>query len=316
VKNNDVVPVEVLSQQMREMAQSLYRPKIKTVLILAAGQGTRLGRITDKLAKPLLDINGMTTIAWIVLDGLNAGITNFVIVITKDQKAVIDDLSPKKAEKARILNSKRANYLMHYLRIWQEAKISFVYQDETHGKGDLAAVAAAYSDIYRETFILAFGDGIFEKNAIQQAVDAYNTHQKPVVVLSTVDPKDAPSFGVAVYTPIDEQGTVLVNDLAEKRQNPPSLEAMVGVYAVTQEELRLLTYVTPGDDGEIRMTDLMKAYIRFGGELIGIILDGWWGDTGTIDALTETRVLHALTHPTSSAKTEAMLAKRGFTKSV
>ena len=202
---------------------------------------------------------------------------------------------PDKVTKAQIFNSKRSQYLVDYPRIWSEAEIIIVPQ--VPGKvGDLPAITSALPYIYDSNAIVAFGDGLFEKNAIAQAVEAFNGN--PLVVLSTVPQEQVGSFGIAKYEK-PEEGNLKIEKFIEKPKpdQAPSTEAAVGVYVITPPLISKSYEIEAGKDGEYRLADLLGYYLENKGSVDGIILDGWWGDTGNPLNLAKTRLLMALRDP-------------------
>lgn len=273
-----------------------FMKNVNIAVILVAGMGTRVGMPGEHLPKPLIDGGrGMSVLAEIVLDGLNAGINKFVIVARPEHIKQIElDVAPTENDKARIFNSKRAQYLGDYSRIWSEANIIIVPQ--TEGKvGDLPALMSASPYIYDQNAVVVFGDGLFEKNAILQALEGFST--SPLVVLSTVEKEKVSSFGIAKYKKNENSNNVLsIEGFIEKPQikDAPSSEAAVGVYVVTPDLMANAYKVEAGKDGEYRLADLIAFHLKNGGKIDGKILDGWWGDTGNLVNLATTRLLTAL----------------------
>lgn len=282
--------------------------KINTAVILVAGLGTRIGMPGELLPKPLIDGGrGMSVLAEIVLDGLNAGIKKFVIVARPEHIEKIQlDLSPAEHDKARIFNSKRAQYLGDYPKIWSEAEVMIVPQ-VNRKVGDLPAIMSASPYVYDQNAVVAFGDGLFEKNAIRQAVDTFNG--QPLVILSTVEKEKIPSFGIAEYEKGKKNLTIKGFVEKPKIEDAPSSEAAVGVYVVTPELIANSYKVEAGKDGEYRLADLLAYHLKNGGKVDGKILDGWWGDTGNLVNLALTRLLVAMRDPSVERELNKIIKK-------
>ena len=61
---------------------------IKQAIIPLAGLGTRLLPLTSVLPKELLPINGKPGLEYILEEGINAGIKEFIFIISNKKKAI------------------------------------------------------------------------------------------------------------------------------------------------------------------------------------------------------------------------------------
>ena len=61
---------------------------IKQAIIPLAGLGTRLLPLTSVLPKELLPINGKPGLEYILEEGVNAGIKEFILIISHKKKAI------------------------------------------------------------------------------------------------------------------------------------------------------------------------------------------------------------------------------------
>ncbi|AMD17392.1 hypothetical protein TL18_04775 [Methanobrevibacter sp. YE315] len=67
-------------------------------VILSAGMGTRLMPLTKDIPKPLLEINGVTLLERMIKNCMNAGITDFILIVGYNKKKVYD-IAPELEEK-------------------------------------------------------------------------------------------------------------------------------------------------------------------------------------------------------------------------
>ena len=63
---------------------------IKQAIIPLAGLGTRLLPLTSVIPKELLPINGKTNLEYILEECIDAGIREFIFVISKNKKSIKD----------------------------------------------------------------------------------------------------------------------------------------------------------------------------------------------------------------------------------
>ncbi len=291
-----------------------------TMVILTAGKGERLGMLTLALAKPAADIVGMSIAARIILQGLDAGIRKFVIVISPEQEHLKQELSPTFAQQKAILASKRGKYIHDYPRIWNEpTSIEFVVQEESRGKGDAIALACAFPIVFREEFfVLAFGDSLFQGvNPVIEAIDAYYACREPIVMLSTVPKEMVSSFGVAKYELIDNSSYLNITQFKEKptANEAPSQEVANGLYIITRQILTYLsTAIADGRDGELRVANLFESHKEKNRALVGCITKAKWYDTGDQKGLDRTRLSYGLDNPKTAPDLEQELISLGWTK--
>ena len=70
-------------------------------MILSAGMGTRLMPLTKEIPKPLLEINGMTLLERMIINCMNVGINEFIVIVGYNKEKVIE-LAPELEEKHSI----------------------------------------------------------------------------------------------------------------------------------------------------------------------------------------------------------------------
>ena len=138
-------------------------------LILAAGKGTRLRPVTDKVIKPLLPLRGQPTLHYVISELLVLGITEIGIVVSPDNQAQINNF----IEENRSLD---------------ENFIEIIVQEEQLGVAH--AVASARSFIGNQNFVLYLGDNLFE-SGVDQVITEFNSnqikHKSKVVLVNQTD---------------------------------------------------------------------------------------------------------------------------------
>ncbi len=111
-------------------------------VILAAGKGSRLLPLTQKLPKPLIKVAGLSLIER-VLSSLPDNITEIIIVV-----------------------GYKANLIKKYLgKDWHGKKIIYVYQSEQ--RGTFSALNAA-SSILKNKFLVLAADVIYKKKDLEK----------------------------------------------------------------------------------------------------------------------------------------------------
>ena len=137
---------------------------IKQAIIPLAGLGTRLLPLTSVLPKELLPINGKPGLEYILEEGVNAGIKEFIFIISNKKKEIkkyfYNDSFYKKIIKKK---SKDKRLKSEYSKIKKYKKIiKVVYQNEPRGTGD--AVLKCKNLIKSEYFLMLMPDDLIIKN--------------------------------------------------------------------------------------------------------------------------------------------------------
>ena len=125
---------------------------IKQAIIPLAGLGTRLLPLTSVMPKELLPINGKPGLEYILDECFEAGIKEFIFIIS-DKKLSIKKYFYRDSFYKKIIKKKKKNkdLILLYKKIKKYKKmIKFVYQNKPLGTGD--AVFKTKSKIKNDFF--------------------------------------------------------------------------------------------------------------------------------------------------------------------
>ncbi len=225
-------------------------------LILAGGKGTRLRPITFSMAKQLVPVANKPVVEYGLEAMAAAGIREFG-VITGDTGPEVE---------AALGDGSR----------WG-VSITYIPQDAPRGLAH--AVQTALPFLGESDFLMYLGDNLI-KSSLQRLVDEFQAHRPAATILLT--PVSNPSdFGVAEM----EDGRV--TRLEEKPAEPRSNLALVGVYLFDRRVHEVIQRLKPSRRGEYEITDAIQGLIDEGHTVRSHIVDGWWKDTGTVEAMLE-----------------------------
>lgn len=225
-------------------------------LILAGGTGSRLRPITYSMAKQLVPVANKPVIEYGIESIAAAGIREFGIIVGDTGAAV----------EAAVGNGDR----------WG-IEITYIPQDAPRGLAH--AVATAHPFLGDEDFIMYLGDNLI-KSSVAGLVQEFEAHRPAATILLTPVPNPS-DFGVAEMT----DGTV--TQLEEKPKEPRSNLALVGVYLFDKRIHESIATLQPSKRGEYEITDAIQDLIDRGLMVRSHIVDGWWKDTGTVEAMLE-----------------------------
>ena len=129
-------------------------------VIMAGGKGTRLRSITnDEIPKPMVQVSGKTILEW-QIEALKANGIDSIVIVT-------GHLGQKITE---------------YFQDGKKWDIHISYYQETFPLGTAGALGFL-KDILNDTFVLAFGDVIFDID-VQRMVDFHKQHNSAITLFS------------------------------------------------------------------------------------------------------------------------------------
>lgn len=225
-------------------------------LILAGGTGSRLRPITYSMAKQLVPVANKPVIEY--------GIEAIAAAGVKDFGIIVGDTGP--AVEAAVGDGSR----------WG-VKITFIPQPAPLGLAH--AVLTAKDFLGDDDFVMYLGDNLI-KSSVNRLVEEFNSNRPAATILLTQVPNPS-DFGVA------ELSNDQVVSLEEKPANPKSNLALVGVYLFDKRIHDVISVLKPSARGEYEITDAIQMLIDRKLEVRSHIVEGWWKDTGTVDAMLE-----------------------------
>lgn len=224
-------------------------------VILAGGLGKRLEPLTRITNKHLLPVYGKPMIYYPIQTLVDSGIKDILIVTG-------------------------GNHAGEFLRLLGNGSefglkaINYTYQKGEGGIAEALGLAQHFAD--NDKIIVILGDNLIEKS-IKCQVDDFSRQPKGAkILLKKVD--DPERFGVA-----EIKDDHIIN-IVEKPECPKSDYAVTGFYMYDEEVFNIIKTLKPSNRGEFEITDVNNEYIKRG-QMSFAILDGWWSDCGTHEAL-------------------------------
>lgn len=246
-------------------------------LILAGGQGTRLGKLTQSIAKPAVQFGGRYRIIDFALSNCaNSGIHN-VGVITQYQPLA--------------LNSHIGNGSSWGLDgIDSGATILQPYSATEGNRWFLGTSHAIYQNIdyidsiNPEYVLILSGDHIYKMDYDDMLQTHKDNQASLTVAVIDVPLKEASRFGI-----MNTDSNDRIVEFEEKPANPKSTKASMGIYIFTWDKLRKM--LVDAEKNGIDMSDfgqnVIPAYLDQGEAVYTYNFAGYWKDVGTIESLWE-----------------------------
>ena len=235
--------------------------KIRKAVIPAAGFGTRMLPASKSVPKEMLPIYDKPTLHHIVKEVVDSGITDILIIISKD-KGSIEDYFDVNFELEYELNKKSSEISREIHELSKMANIYTIRQKKKNGLGD--AIKYAESFVGDEPFAILLGDDIIyntpdELPCIKQMADIYEKEETPVLGVQEVSWDDVDKYGIVNGVKTSDRITE-VESLVEKpsREEATTNLAILGRYIVTPDIFPILHETKPGKNNEIQLTDALN----------------------------------------------------------
>ncbi len=246
-------------------------------MLLAGGQGSRLGVLTKNIAKPAVPYGGKYRIIDFPLSNcVNSGIYT-VGVLTQYQPLELNDYIGNGGP----WDLDRANGGVHILSPYQQIKGTEWYK----GTANAIYQNINFIDRYNPEYVAVLsGDHIYKMDYAKMLQFHKEKNAACTIAMLEVPWEEASRFGL-MFT--DDDGRITAFE--EKPKNPKSNKASMGVYMFTWEKLR--QYLIDDENDPESSNDFGKNVIpamhKAGERLFAYEFDGYWKDVGTIDSLWE-----------------------------
>ena len=251
------------------------RKKECVAMLLAGGQGSRLGVLTEKIAKPAVSFGGKyRMIDFSLSNCVNSGI---------DTVGVLIQYKPSLLN--RYLGTGAAWDLD---AAWGGVHILPPYATQTGGEWYEGTADAIYHNIDfldgydPEYVIILSGDHLYQMD-YNLMLDFHKLMGADLTVaVKTVPWEEASRFGI-----MSVDGDDHITEFAEKPKEPKSNLASMGIYIFTWSKLK--AYLTadeadPNSDNDFGK-NIIPAMLSAGEVMAAYRFEGYWKDVGTLDSL-------------------------------
>ncbi|MGN0453117.1 MAG: glucose-1-phosphate adenylyltransferase [Ruminococcus sp.] len=253
----------------------MYPKKEVVAMLLAGGQGSRLGVLTKKLAKPAVPFGGKYRIIDFPLSNcVNSGI-DAVGVLTQYQPLVLNEyIGNGQPWDLDGMNS-GVICLSPYQAVegadWYSGTANAIYQN------------ISYIDRYNPEYVVVLsGDHIYKMDYSKMIKAHKKNNAACTIAVIDVSLEEASRFGILnTY----ENGEIYEFD--EKPAHPKSTKASMGIYVFSWKKLK--SYLIDDENNKESDHDFGKnvlpLMLESGERMFAYDFDGYWKDVGTIDSL-------------------------------
>ena len=251
-------------------------PKKEVVaMLLDGGQGSRLGVLTKKIAKPAVPFGGKYRIIDFPLSNCaNSGI-EAVGVLTQYQPLVLNEYigngQPWELDGMNSGVTCLSPYESKKGSEWYSGTANAIYQN------------ISYIDRYNPEYVVVLsGDHIYKMDYADM-IKFHKEHDAAcTIAVIDVSLEEASRFGILNT---NEDGSIY--EFEEKPAHPKSTNASMGIYVFSWKELR--KYLIEDAENENSSNDFGKdvlpAMLNAGERMFAYPFEGYWKDVGTVESL-------------------------------
>lgn len=246
-------------------------------MILAGGQGSRLGALTKNVAKPAVPFGGKYRIIDFPLSNcVHSGI-NTVGVLTQYQPLELN----RYIGNGNPWDLDRSHGGVYVLPPYQSAKAGEWY------KGTANAIYQNLSfleSFKHENVLILSGDHIYKMHYGEMLKAHKESGAAVTIAVMPVPWEEASRFGIMN---VDEEGTI--TDFEEKPAEPKSNLASMGIYIFTYEVLKKYLEADERDPSSANDfgKNIIPTMLENGEKMVSFRFEGYWKDVGTIHSLWE-----------------------------
>lgn len=251
--------------------------KNMVAMILAGGQGSRLGLMTKKMAKPAVSFGGKYRIIDFALSNCsNSGIDTVGILTQyrpQELNAHIGIGTPWDLDRVHGGVALLPPYMSEAGGDWYKGTANAVYQNLN------------FLDHYNPSYVLMLsGDHIYKMDYRKMLEAHIKAQADATIAVIDVPLEEASRFGIMNT---DETGKIV--EFEEKPKRPKSTLASMGIYIFTYEKLRAYLIKDAEDPNSSYDfgKNIIPTMLNQGEKLIAYRFEGYWKDVGTVQSFWE-----------------------------
>lgn len=246
-------------------------------MILAGGQGSRLGVLTEDIAKPAVPFGGKYRIIDFTLSNCTHSGISTVGVLTQYQPLELNTYIGNGGPWDLDRNRGGVYVLPPYVKMkageWYKGTANAIYQN------------IPFIEKFDPTYVLVLsGDHIYKMDYVKMIKHHKQTGAAATIAVMSIPWEEAHRFGIMNT---DEDGRIV--EFQEKPANPISNQASMGIYVFNWKALK--EYLIMDEQNPKSSNDFGKNIIpqmlAAGEKLYAYEFEGYWKDVGTVQSLWE-----------------------------
>ncbi len=244
-------------------------------MLLAGGEGSRLGVLTKERAKPAVPFGGKYRIIDFTLSNCVNSRIDTVGVLTQYQPLELNDYIGN----GQPWDLDRIEGGIHILPPYQKRQSSDWYRGTANAIKQNITFIERYSPIY---ILVLSGDHIYKMDYSKMLTFHKKKKADCTIAVVDVERKEASRFGIMNSDENDR-----IYEFEEKPKNPKSTKASMGIYIFNWDKMKLYLEHDDKDDNSAKDfgKNVIPAMLSAGEKLYAYPFKGYWKDVGTIESL-------------------------------
>ncbi len=270
-------PTVKIKANKREVKQIMFPKQEVVAMLLAGGQGSRLGVLTKKIAKPAVPFGGKYRIIDFPLSNcVNSGI-EAVGILTQYQPLELNEYIGNGQPWDLDGMHSGVSCLSPYQAVdgadWYSGTANAIYQN------------IDFIDRYNPEYVVILsGDHIYKMDYNQMIKFHKENDAACTIAVIDVPMEEASRFGI-----LNTNADGSIYEFDEKPEHPKSTNASMGIYVFSWKKLKkyLIEDAANPDSSNDFGKDVLPAMLNAGERMFAYPFEGYWKDVGTIDSLWE-----------------------------
>ena len=279
---------------------------VKTVVVPAAGMGTRFLPATKTVPKELLPVVDTPGIELIASEAAELGATRLAIITSPNKEGVMahferfEDLEETLASRGKtdqVAKVRRASELIEAVPVMQETPL---------GLGHAVGLAESVLDDDEDVVAVMLPDDLVLPTGVMERMAQVRAECGGSVLCAVeVTEEDVSKYGIfEIESDTSSDDVKKVIGMVEKpaKEDAPSRYAATGRYLLDRKIFDALRRITPGSGGELQLTDAIDLLIDEGYPVHIVIHRGKRHDLGNPGGYIPACVDFGLSHPVYGAQ--------------
>lgn len=281
----------------------MAKKEVRKAVVTDGGYATRFFPVTKTVPKCMLPVLDKPIAHHVIIECMQAGITEIILVATQEGKDFYDDYFHNTVQHIyeQLTKQNKTNRFEKIREVFSLPNVIVIAQDKTLPYGTAAPIISAMPYLGDEPFLHLYADDmVLGESACKELVDEY--HRAPDDVAAIIAAKHMPNIDVTKY------GIIKIKDNTENEleaiiekpsvENAPSRLISFGRFIYTPEIFNYLSADKQflGKDNELWMVDAVWRMAKEKKVTVKSI-SGEWKTTGDPLNYLKTIIDYALTDP-------------------
>lgn len=295
---------------MRPITEHNYA--VKTVIVPAAGLGTRFLPATKTVPKELLPVVDTPGIELIAEEAAHIGAQRLAIINAPAKPSVLGHFQEQPELEAVLDHREKTDLLAKVRNAPSLLEAVGVIQEKPLGLGHAVGLAESILDSEEDAVAVMLPDDLVYPSPMPEMIAAREEFGGSVLCAFNVPREEVSNYGIFRIGETEHDNIKRVIGMVEKPsiEDAPSTFAAAGRYLLDRAIFDALRRITPGKGGELQLTDAIQLLIEEGHPVHIVIHEGKRHDLGNPGGYIKACVDFALESPVYGPSLKEYLKER------